>query len=329
MQSIPTTTNPGCDDEVLILPPSLQIMASSVLQALIYAPQMYLQLCWSIFCAIFNQGLQDMPQEKSMNLPEYTLHSKSIMFPMPNFETDFNAITFPMPHHVTLSCLSLPEKYSYTFNTDITAFPITIHHPSHLQDMEPTPYIQEYQENEDIQILSLDEDIQILSQDEFISEEDDDYIFIPDYNPSFDPDTYTAYKWVDKKIHPVSTQIPLEYQIKRKILTDPLDTLPSLPTHPPKFIPTPKITEERMKILNVNSIGFLWPEEEKLFQHVMILNEKGIAFEDVECGTLKEEFFSPYIIPTVPMGIPEYSYPSWNHAQSYRSPETQNGSRSI
>jgi hypothetical protein len=50
----------------------------------------------------------------------------------------------------------------------------------------------------------------------------------------------------------------------------------------------------------INSTGFLWPEEEKLFQHVMILNEDGIAFEDVERGTLKEEFFSPYIIPTIP-----------------------------
>jgi len=235
IQSIPTTTNPGCDDEVLILPPSLQIMASSVLQALIYAPQMYLQLCWSIFCAIFNQGLQYMPQEKSIDPPEYILHSKFIAFPAPIFGKDFNAILFPALHHVTLSCLSSPEKYSHTFNTDITTFLIIIHHPSRLQDMEPTPYIQEYQENEDIQILS---------QDEFISEENDNYIFILDYNPSFNPDTYTTYKQVDKKIHPVSTQIPLKYQIKHKILTDPLDTLQSLPTHPPKFIPTPKITEE-------------------------------------------------------------------------------------
>ncbi len=31
----------------------------------------------------------------------------------------------------------------------------------------------------------------------------------------------------------------------------------------------------------------------------MKLNEKGIAFEDVERGTLKESYFSPYIIPTV------------------------------
>ena len=54
-----------------------------------------------------------------------------------------------------------------------------------------------------------------------------------------------------------------------------------------------------MNELNVNATGFLWPEEEKLFQHIMKLNENGIAFEDVERGTLKESYFSPYIIPTV------------------------------
>ena len=61
-----------------------------------------------------------------------------------------------------------------------------------------------------------------------------------------------------------------------------------------------------MKELNVNATGFLWPEEEKLFQHVMKLNEQGIAFEDVERGTLKESYFSPYIIPTIPHSPWEY-----------------------
>jgi hypothetical protein len=37
-----------------------------------------------------------------------------------------------------------------------------------------------------------------------------------------------------------------------------------------------------MKTLNVNSKGFLWPEEEKLFQQVMVLNKKALAFIDVE-----------------------------------------------
>ena len=111
---------------------------------------------------------------------------------------------------------------------------------------------------------------------------------------------FTAYKRVDKKIHPVSMQLPPDCEVIRKVPEDPLLTLPPLTTRPPDFSPTAKITRERMKELNINATGFLWPEEEKLFQHVMKLNEQGIAFEDLERGTLKESYFSPYIIPTVP-----------------------------
>ena len=110
---------------------------------------------------------------------------------------------------------------------------------------------------------------------------------------------FTAYKRVDKKIHPVSMQLPPDCEVIRKVPEDPLLTLPPLTTRPPDFSPTAKITRERMKELNINTTGFLWPEEEKLFQHVMKLNEQGIAFEDLERRTLKESYFSPYIIPTI------------------------------
>ena len=55
-----------------------------------------------------------------------------------------------------------------------------------------------------------------------------------------------------------------------------------------------------MKILNVNAKGFLSLEEEKLFKHIMIINEETIAFEDAERGSLKESYFDPYIMPTIP-----------------------------
>ena len=57
---------------------------------------------------------------------------------------------------------------------------------------------------------------------------------------------------------------------------------------------------EQLVELNINATEFLWPEEGKLFQHMMKINETGIAFEDIERGTLKESYFSPYIIPTIP-----------------------------
>lgn len=77
-------------------------------------------------------------------------------------------------------------------------------------------------------------------------------------------------------------------------------SLTKLPTHPPDFMPTKKLTLERLKELNVNSTGYLLPEEEKLFHHIMKLHEGAIAFEDVERETLKDSYFSPYIIPTIP-----------------------------
>ena len=130
--------------------------------------------------------------------------------------------------------------------------------------------------------------------------EDDEYIICPTHDSTNSYMILTAYKRVGKKIHPVSTQFPIDCQVTRQIPEDPLLTLSPLPTRPPEFTPTAKISMERLAELNINATGFLWPEEEKLFQHVMKINETGIAFEDIERGTLKESYFSPYIIPTIP-----------------------------
>jgi len=140
------------------------------------------------------------------------------------------------------------------------------------------------------------------------SNDDDDYIIFPTNDTTLPKPfmVFTAYKRVDKKIHPVSTQFPMDCEVTRQIPEDPLLTLPKLTMQPPDFTPTTKIAPEQMAELNVNANGFLWPEEEKLFKHVMVLNEKGIAFEDIERGTLKDSYFSPYIIPTVPHAPWEY-----------------------
>ena len=49
-----------------------------------------------------------------------------------------------------------------------------------------------------------------------------------------------------------------------------------------------------------NKDGFLWPEEEKLFKHILQLNQHTLVFEEEHRGTLREDYFTPYIIPTVP-----------------------------
>ncbi|KAJ7479954.1 hypothetical protein B0H11DRAFT_1725195 [Mycena galericulata] len=108
------------------------------------------------------------------------------------------------------------------------------------------------------------------------------------------------YKRVDKKIRPVSTTFSPEYAVVRNIPQDPLNTLPKLDPNPPPFTPTKRLDAERLKILEINKEGFLTPEEERLFERVMELNQGALAFEDVERGTFKDEYFSPYKIATVP-----------------------------
>jgi transposase InsO family protein len=56
---------------------------------------------------------------------------------------------------------------------------------------------------------------------------------------------------------------------------------------------------ERLNILKINPDGFLWPEEEKLFIMAFTNNEKVLAFTEEERGTLRQDYFSDYIIPVV------------------------------
>ncbi|KAF8811775.1 hypothetical protein BYT27DRAFT_7133755, partial [Phlegmacium glaucopus] len=109
----------------------------------------------------------------------------------------------------------------------------------------------------------------------------------------------TAYKHVDQKIRPVPGVFPENIKVHRKIPEDPLLSLPSLSVNPPDFVPTTKLTVERMQDLKIHDDGFLWPEEVKLFMHVMSLNKRSLAFHQSERGTFHKEYFSPYIYPVI------------------------------
>jgi hypothetical protein len=111
---------------------------------------------------------------------------------------------------------------------------------------------------------------------------------------------FTAYKTVDRRVRPVSGTFPQEALVRRTFPHDPLEGMPILSCNPPEFTPTKKITAERLKTMDINGEGFLWPEEEKLFNQVMVLNEAALAFEETDRGTLREDYFSPYIMPTIP-----------------------------
>jgi hypothetical protein len=142
--------------------------------------------------------------------------------------------------------------------------------------------------------------------DEFDPE--NDIILIPEdgWDIENTADIFTAYKSVDKKVKPVSGTFPEWAQVQRQFPHDPLEGLPKLSPTPPVFKPNLHMTQERMDLIDVNKIGFLWPEEEKLFHQVMLLNEGALAFEETERGTFSNSYFSPYIIPTVPHTPWEY-----------------------
>ncbi|KAJ6552538.1 hypothetical protein B0H10DRAFT_1829468, partial [Mycena sp. CBHHK59/15] len=137
----------------------------------------------------------------------------------------------------------------------------------------------------------------------YVPEPDDEYIISAtagDLDNGEPTMSYTAYKRVDQKVKPISTTQPRGAQVRRTIPVDPLISLPELSPISPAFIPSSRLTAERLKELEINTTGFLLPEEEKLFEHVMDLNQNALAFEDIERGTLSDEYFSPYVIPTVP-----------------------------
>lgn len=56
---------------------------------------------------------------------------------------------------------------------------------------------------------------------------------------------------------------------------------------------------ERIEGMNLNKYDFLWPEEVKLFKHVLKLNEAAIAFDESEKGRFRDDYFSPYVISVV------------------------------
>ena len=102
------------------------------------------------------------------------------------------------------------------------------------------------------------------------------------------------YKRVDQKIRPIPSQIPAHMKAQRRFPEDPLRNLPPLPYHPPEFQPTFKFTPERMQSLEIDNNTDLQPEEKKLLKHVLVTNERSIAFDEDERGTFRSDYFSDY-----------------------------------
>lgn len=105
------------------------------------------------------------------------------------------------------------------------------------------------------------------------------------------------YKKVEDRVRPVPAIMPEDVKVHRTLPNDPLGNLPVLPFHAPEFIPTPKMTQERMNKLGVDDNRDLSEEERELLKHVLVLNERSIAFEENERGTFRRDYFSDYQIP--------------------------------
>jgi len=113
------------------------------------------------------------------------------------------------------------------------------------------------------------------------------------------PKAVYKYKKVSQKVHPVRINIPEHQKPQRHFPEDPLKNLPTLPYLPPNFSPTTKITTKRMDQLDIDNHQELWPQERKLLQLVIKLNERSIAFDETERGTFRSDYFSDYVIPTI------------------------------
>jgi len=108
-----------------------------------------------------------------------------------------------------------------------------------------------------------------------------------------------AYKKVANKVCPVPASLPEDFHNVRCFPEDPLLTLPSLPTSPPDFVPGLRLTEEHLAALDLNGSDFLWPEELKLLQHILLLNKSGLAWTEDEKGRFRDNYFAPVKIPAI------------------------------
>jgi len=81
---------------------------------------------------------------------------------------------------------------------------------------------------------------------------------------------------------------------------DPLQGIPKLPEHLPEFKPRGHYTLEKKEKLDIaHKEGFLWPEERKLIHWLVREQNKAFAWDDIERGKFKKEYFSLVEIPMV------------------------------
>ena len=118
---------------------------------------------------------------------------------------------------------------------------------------------------------------------------------------SFDFTSYSlAYKPVAKKVQLVLAPLEEEYRVLCWLLDDPLAGLIPLLTNLPDFAPRQRFTQEHADALDLDPAQWLWPEEVKLVQWIVLNHETTFAWTTTERGQLDDRYFPPVKIPTVP-----------------------------
>ena len=90
-----------------------------------------------------------------------------------------------------------------------------------------------------------------------------------------------VYKKVTNKTRPVATTLPEDFRINCLDHPDPLAGLLPLPMHPPKFVPTGRITQDHHEAMFVGN-DFLTPKEIKLADWILCTHESAFAWNDSE-----------------------------------------------
>ena len=109
------------------------------------------------------------------------------------------------------------------------------------------------------------------------------------------------YKPVALKVRPVLTTLPEKFRIVREIKGDPLQNMPVLSTNPKKYKwDGGRYTPERqVGIRAVHDTGDLWEQELDLIDDFFQKHQLDFAWEDIERGHFKEEYFPPVDMPVV------------------------------
>ena len=134
-----------------------------------------------------------------------------------------------------------------------------------------------------------------------LDKDSDAFVYLYDLVSTYFVQDKKKYKPVARKVRPVVTAVPPQFRINRKIEGDPLAEMPQLSPNPPKFTPTGRYTQEHREALDkAHPEGFLWPIERDLMHHFMCLQNEGFAWNDLQRGRFRTDFFPPVEFPVIP-----------------------------